>query len=359
MLRALLFFFSFAPAFADEVLFSPASPGYELLFPRDHGSHSSFQTEWWYLTGHLVEEERQIFEDPADFGFQLTFFRRGASEARAANWQNDFLAHGALSILKEKRFLFSKLTSSGGLGVAGAKEGSLQVWNKDWRAELEGDVLTMSYVVPHASGEAHVQLQGKILHPIVLHGDHGYSKKGECETCASHYYSVPGIQLRGTVAMGAKTVNVHGLGWLDHEFMSNALQSSQEGWDWLSIMLRDGRSLMLFRVRGKNGAGDFLSGTLTEGESVSLSPSAFSLVPGALATERSPSGARYPLAWSVKIPDYSIDLTVLASMGNQELSWGESGGISYWEGAARVSGSHDGIAYLEMTGYSKSIGGAF
>lgn len=31
--------------------FSPAKPGYAYIFPRDHGSHAQFQTEWWYLQG--------------------------------------------------------------------------------------------------------------------------------------------------------------------------------------------------------------------------------------------------------------------------------------------------------------------
>ena len=39
------------------------------VFPRDHGPHPEFRTEWWYYTGNL--------RDPAGrhFGFQLTFFR--------------------------------------------------------------------------------------------------------------------------------------------------------------------------------------------------------------------------------------------------------------------------------------------
>ncbi|HXL25825.1 MAG TPA: hypothetical protein VN952_04050, partial [Chthoniobacterales bacterium] len=28
-------------------------PGYHLEFPRDHGPHYDYQTEWWYLTGNL------------------------------------------------------------------------------------------------------------------------------------------------------------------------------------------------------------------------------------------------------------------------------------------------------------------
>ena len=34
-------------------------------FPRDHGAHPGFRTEWWYITGWL--------DGPG--GFQITFFR--------------------------------------------------------------------------------------------------------------------------------------------------------------------------------------------------------------------------------------------------------------------------------------------
>src|SRR4029453_2938105 len=40
-----------------------------LVFPRDHGAHPEFRSEWWYLTGWL--------DGPAgdSIGFQVTFFR--------------------------------------------------------------------------------------------------------------------------------------------------------------------------------------------------------------------------------------------------------------------------------------------
>src|SRR5262245_40503687 len=41
----------------------------EFIFPTDHGPHSGFRHEWWYLTGHLDTEHGQRF------GFELTFFR--------------------------------------------------------------------------------------------------------------------------------------------------------------------------------------------------------------------------------------------------------------------------------------------
>src|SRR5712691_6011546 len=38
-------------SFASDFL--PALPGYEFEFPRDHGTHDEYRTEWWYYTGHL------------------------------------------------------------------------------------------------------------------------------------------------------------------------------------------------------------------------------------------------------------------------------------------------------------------
>ena len=40
-------------------------PHHRLQFPRDHGAHPDYRTEWWYITGWL---------DGA-VGFQITFFR--------------------------------------------------------------------------------------------------------------------------------------------------------------------------------------------------------------------------------------------------------------------------------------------
>ena len=40
-------------------------------FPRDHGAHPNFQTEWWYFTGNIEDAQKR------KFGYQLTIFRQG------------------------------------------------------------------------------------------------------------------------------------------------------------------------------------------------------------------------------------------------------------------------------------------
>ena len=48
-----------------------ALPGWNYQFPRDHGAHPDFKTEWWYFTGGLHAA------DGREFGYELTWFRQG------------------------------------------------------------------------------------------------------------------------------------------------------------------------------------------------------------------------------------------------------------------------------------------
>ncbi|NOT97010.1 MAG: hypothetical protein HOP00_11975, partial [Nitrospira sp.] len=59
--------------------FRVAREGYRYTFPRDHGAHEAFRTEWWYYTGQLTAN------DGRSFGYQLTFFRRGMPREQTNN----------------------------------------------------------------------------------------------------------------------------------------------------------------------------------------------------------------------------------------------------------------------------------
>ncbi|MBS0614172.1 MAG: carotenoid 1,2-hydratase, partial [Proteobacteria bacterium] len=71
-------------------------PGYRLIFPRDHGSHPTFRTEWWYVTGWLDGRDGPL-------GFQITFFRSRTDPALIGDNPSAFaprqiiIAHAALS----------------------------------------------------------------------------------------------------------------------------------------------------------------------------------------------------------------------------------------------------------------------
>src|SRR5260221_13257802 len=79
----------FASARASSLKAVKPGPGF--IFPRDHGAHPDFRTEWWYITGWL---------DGPD-GVQITFFRfspkNDPRNKSAFNPRQILLAHAALS----------------------------------------------------------------------------------------------------------------------------------------------------------------------------------------------------------------------------------------------------------------------
>ena len=73
----------------------PAVTPRPLVFPRDHGAHPDYRTEWWYLTGWLD------VPGTASLGFQVTFFRRhtGVDPANPSAFaaKKLIIAHAALA----------------------------------------------------------------------------------------------------------------------------------------------------------------------------------------------------------------------------------------------------------------------
>lgn len=352
VIRSLIVFFILALPLIVMAESSPpsltsAEPGYAWSFPRDHGPHPSYQTEWWYFTGQLYSESAVPFVDKPLYGFQLTFFRR--SQPTASTVTSEFLAHAAITDLKSGQTLHASRTGGGLLGVAGARQGALEVWSGDWSAEVIGEVPVLRFDLPRESMA--VRLVGDNGFSPWLQGERGFSKKGGCDGCASQYYSVPRLALKGEVRIGDNVVKVQGLGWMDHEFMTNSLQDGQVGWDWLGLMLKDGRSLTVFRLRDARGNASFTSATLLkEGLSIPIPASQITFVP----TEAPPPGSVYPLRWRVQIPSYEIDTSVAARAPRCEIGGGDGSSPSYWEGPVATA-DEGGLGYLEMTGYKGKV----
>jgi predicted secreted hydrolase len=335
--------------------FQVAQPGRGLSFPTDHGSHPAFETEWWYLTGHLVPKGGSVFGSPTSYGVQLTFFRRRKGDG---SWGQLYAAHGALGNVVAGTFTHDMRYARSGMGLVDVSERNLQISLLDWGLESISDRWLLRWGVGESTK---IRLITNPITPkmIVPQGDGGYSKKAPCESCASMYYSVPQIQAEGEIRIGDKVVPVSGLLWMDHEFMTNSLDESQVGWDWMGLMLRDGRSLMLFRLRDKEGRPNFASGTVRSGEeSKVFTERDFTLTP--LSTWKSEkTGAEYPIEWRIVVPSAGIDTVIKARVNKSEL--GEysaqekkSDAVRYWEGP--VASSDESVTgYLEMTGYAGKV----
>jgi len=325
--------------------FARAIEPVELRFPEDAGPHLPYQTEWWYYTGNLSTKEGR------HFGYQLTFFRRAVRPEPGVGgsaWRTNqvYFAHFALTDVAAARFHAFERFSRGALELAGAQSAPYRVWLEDWEVKTQDH----GYRLRARESDLELNLDLTYLKPVVLHGEKGLSRKSEREGNASYYYSQSRIASRGTVAIGATRYDVEGLSWLDHEWSTSALEKNQVGWDWFSIQLDDGRELMLFRIRqrdGKNSA--FSAGSLIDasGQVTRLKQNEFTLTP--LAEWTSPvTKAVYPVVWAIAVPGQKLSLRLDPYLKDQE----HRHSFAYWEGAVRLSGnSLSGDGYVEMTGY--------
>ena len=333
-----------------------------LEFPRDHGGHPDFRTEWWYYTGNLHSDSGERF------GFQLTFFRvrttppaADGDESRTASaWRTSqvFAAHAAVSNLSGKLFVHAEKMARAALGMAGNKNDrdTFVVWVDDWLAFISpGDHRLFC-----SSPDFSFQLDLVPLKKPVSHGDSGYSRKGDNPEEASCYYSVTRLQAGGKIRIGDRDARVYGSAWMDHEFSSAPLSPKLAGWDWFSLQFEDGSDLMIYLMREKDGRfSPVSSGTFIgkDGRTVHLSSSDFRIEP--LKTWKSPhSGATYPAAWLLEVVPIDLKLEIQPNLADQEMQTPESTRVTYWEGSVSARGTAgqgrtvSAEGYVELTGYS-------
>lgn len=324
--------------------------GITLGFPRDHGAHPDFRTEWWYVTGWLRTA------DGADLGFQVTFFRTRpavdpANPSRFVANQVLF-AHAALSDPALGRLLHGERSARAGFGLAEASTGDADVRIRDWRLQRTKDGRWATQI---AAPDFGLTLTFAPTQPPLPQGANGYSRKGPQPGAASYYYSIPHLKVSGQVQRGGRVVAVTGEAWLDREWSSSYLQSDAQGWDWTGLNLDDGSALMAFRIRRKTGETLWAGGSLRrrDGTTVVLGPRDVAFRP--LARWRSPAtGAVYPVRQelSIRLPDGVHRWPLNPLFPAQELDARRSGLPVYWEGAVQTRG---GRGYLELTGYYQAL----
>ncbi len=349
----------------------------EWTFPRDHGAHPEFRTEWWYYTGHLDTENGR------SYGYELVFFRYVPEAPDLPDGFDGWVpaafhpAHFAITDETGGRFFHDQRIRRDIGGIAGADTTTLFAWCGDWSASLDADGV---HHLKASADDWAIDLELEPLKPPVLNGPGGVSRKGPREGQASYYYSLTRMKTGGTITFGDRAQKVTGLSWMDHEFFSSALDENLTGWDWFSIQMDDDTELMLYRLRSRTegpgagrgggaatgastpeGPGDFLSGTFTSPDGSARPLSRDDITITATATWTSPAtGVTYPSAWTLSVSSLGLELTVTPTLADQELDTRATTRVIYWEGSVNVEGRRGGRAvrgrgYVELTGYDGQV----
>ncbi|MDX2129785.1 MAG: lipocalin-like domain-containing protein [Chloroherpetonaceae bacterium] len=335
--------------------FEFATPTTPLSFPKDLASHPEYQTEWWYVTGHLTSEAGK------SYGYELTFFRVGLKgESEGIEAKQIYLGHFALSDISTRKFYFTEKQSRGKFGDAGASAEYFKTYLGNWSIQELGNYMLLQ-------AETDTFSLALVLEPLkkpVLHGKNGYSQKGPESSNASMYFSYTRLKTTGAVTVLGKRETVRGESWHDHEFGTSQLSQGVLGWDWFSLQFENGTELMLYQLREESGMSPFSSGTFIQedGTTISLTAGDFGIKP-TLFYESSKSGARYPKAWTVSIPKLLMELEIQTNIEDQELLTNASTRVTYWEGSVSANLKTNGVnpnsreirakGYVELTGYAK------
>jgi predicted secreted hydrolase len=304
-------------------------------FPRDHGPHADFRIEWWYVTANLTGP------DGRDYGVQWTLFRSALAPREETGWSSPQIWMGHAALTTADQHFVAERWARGGIGQAGVEAEPFHAWIDDWemRGPMLGEV-TMSA----AGGEFSYELDLKADRPFVPQGEAGYSVKSAAGQ-ASRYYSQPFYEARGTLTLPSGTVPVTGTAWLDREWSSRPLTESQTGWDWFSLSFETGERFMGYRLRDREAPPYAVATWIApDGTPEPYPDGAFTAEP--LET-REVAGRPVPVRWRVRLPDRRLDVEVEALNPD---AWMTTS-FPYWEGPIRVTGSHEGRGYLEMTGY--------
>lgn len=374
---------------AEEALLLRACEPATFSFPRDHGRHPGFRTEWWYLSGRLLSQ------DGGEWAYHFTIFRRALERwldlalvgvaigsrrvrnipafqralARMLENQNcrrisvdGYVGHLAITNISEQEYVFFERAGTSLFSIAGARDDGLGVWVKGWRLEERDGIVHLVAERDNFS----VQLELLALKQPILHGDEGLSTKGPASGQASYHYSVAALQTTGTLIWRGKNHRVSGTSLMDREFGTAMLPRSVRGWDWFGLSMDNNHEIIISLIRHSDGS--LLatsSATIVFPDGSWQCVTASHLRIDAVEFWTSPAtAARYPVQWEVGVDHTDLKLSIRAVIEAHELVSASSTTIDYWEGPVRVSGTMQGSpisghGHVELVGYSQSAGGKF
>ena len=328
--------------------------------PADDGPHDRL-TEWWYYTGHLVDESG------GRWGFEYVVFR-----AKRGDFPVSWASHLALTDETGHTFHYAQrseigpqvdrstgigfsLAVAGGPGPDGAPVGTpWTMTGSDGNDELSARATADEVEGDPVDGFGLLLRLHASRSPALQDGD-GWVDFGPAG--GSYYYSRTRMAVdAGRLLVGGQWLRVDGTAWFDHQW-GDFIAVGGGGWDWFAMNLDDGTDISLSLVRAADGSYPLVYGTLVDDAGVThLDRSAFAVAVTGQWTSPA-TGTRYPAGWRITLPSRDLVIDLTPTVAQQELDTRATSGVVYWEGSQVVTAMRDGVrlggeAYVELTGYA-------
>jgi predicted secreted hydrolase len=303
--------------------------------------------EWWYYNGHLRSRNRQ-------YAFHVAFFRFCSSGFRIGRWlplrllgRHLGFAHVSLTDHLECLTRFAQRREFY------HRDCFPEIRVKDWSIRLEPD----QHRLRVGSEGCRLSLNLDPVKPLATYGPGGLFQSDVPRVSA--HCSYPRMMVTGSIQVDGDDQPVEGTAWMDREYGVIGPDDTVAGWVWLSIQLDDGRELMIYRLQRRGVDDTCLKAAFIHpsGKVQVLADTEIEILP--MRTWRSPATeAQYPVAWTVRVPEAAMTLTVDAIHDRPEFDTRGTTNTVYWEGPASVHGVQHGNpvrgnAFLELVGFDR------
>jgi predicted secreted hydrolase len=317
---------------AKKASYGPA----QVHFPKDEGSHPGSAMEWWYLNATVSDNLGH------DYTAMLAYFNKKSPRPP--------LKIISIADIDAKVFYHEVPTI---YQLIEAKPD----YAED-KLDLRWDDYDRWYRTDDDSYRYSLQAKGDTIgftfdlsqdkDPLMVGGD-GLIDWTEGST---YYYSLTRLQVDGQIEIDGVTIDVTGIGWMDHQWMDTI---AEKGWRWFSIQLDDQTDIICWNIVDLDG--NIQSSDLTMMEADGSVYHTTKLQLGATELWQSPTTDQtYGTTWTLREPKGEIDLEIKARFPQQEIillkelpqySW------QIWEGGTTVSGQIggspvSGIGYAEL-----------
>jgi predicted secreted hydrolase len=322
----------------------PATP--EFQFPRDHGSHGEYRTEWWLVTAMVTDEQAR------SLGLHLAFFRIGLvaeTGKHASRWGATELYAATFSISHpvSGKLMERGRLSRAPLGPAGASAAPMEVWVENWQMEqIGGSTQGPDLRVKLDADDVGIHIILENLKPLTTSNE--FQTQGVRGAAPFQFYMQPRLKVTGTYSFDDRGSTLSGTGTLEHAWGELPLPGGAVARDRFTVHFDDSRELFCVRLRRVDEQDAASSNCVLFAPEVpprTVSSRDISLQPDAYwRSER--TGKRYPTHWTLEIPSEGIHLKLLPHWDDQEGSaW-----LPFWSGPMRVR---------DVSGQSRSQGNAF
>ena len=316
-----------------------------IRFPQDELAHDHI-VEWWYWNGRLKGA------DGRDYAFMSCLFRTDIKKVKVP-----FLAKAPVKTLYFYHAILSDLTRG---KWASLIELPTVISNDSFSKPL----LFVNHASPSRRNgyvncameetekfayllrDQNIDLKLVSAKPPLLEGGKGFL---DLQTKQTYYYSLTNLKTSGRIKVDGKWVDVSGKSWMDHQWANAAY--SRDKWSWFSIQLDNETELVCCEYEDRGAKTLLADISYPDGRQEHCAD--LELAPLGPVWTSKKTRARYPSAWSIKVPSKRIDLLTMAIIKEQEMVFGP---INYWEGPVDVNGrfgeaSVHGSGFMELAGY--------